>query len=143
MSAFIHDDGTFDVLYATLKNSEEFKLECDKTALEFVRALREWNYKSVNFRYNENDVADLYVPKSVMPISDVALIKLIESIDYQCCEVKDWIQSDEYRILRHLSNFLALDVVTKLPEYSAAAWEYHREHLDEVYSISDLIKGVA
>lgn len=128
MSAFIHDDGSYDAIFATLTHNKElwWYNHYDGTLLQFVSMLRIWNYRSVNHRYHKNTDPDPYVPQPAVSLTPIALFKLLNSIDYQSCEIQEWYNSPEKIELSRIQLRIAEKFIPKNDEYKNAPWEVTR-----------------
>lgn len=97
---------------------------------EVVKLLLAENVRSVKYRY-EDEFPRLFgrhtplpyytVPRRSQRVRIVQAFKLIDCLDYQCCEPPDWEQSEAFCFLQALRKHLWQN----LPGYEDAAW-----HLD-------------
>lgn len=126
MSAFMHDNETYDSILATLRSKGDTWRynRYDGTPLEFVTKLREWNDKSVKNRYKNTDfgVLDEYKPKANRILTDVELYKILSSVEYQSCEIDSWDSSQERLCLTVVQRNLTEDSIRNTPEFQAARW---------------------
>lgn len=121
MSAFIHDNETYDQILATLESNQYWREEL--TPEQFVRNLREWNYKSVDYRYREtNDRGNWEPNRRAEKLSPVELFKILQSVTYQSCEIPEYFQSTEYRIVLEIQVGAASKRLSNTAEYQAARW---------------------
>ena len=89
-------------------------------AQEIGQILLDENYRSVNYRYSEDDKPPRFVNHPARSCSAVELIKLIHCYQYQACESPDWEQTEAYAIAAYLEGA----AVRKLPGYEDAMWEF-------------------
>lgn len=140
MSTFIHDDGTFDKIYSTIKHYNLDFSTFDGDLLTLIRAIRESNYKSVDFRYKETNTRSEYSPLSTSPLNKYEFIKILNSLKYQSCEHPEWETSTEKRVIDELIADVSYDIISASENYSKAPWEYNRSSNDKSISLMDLIK---
>lgn len=115
MSAYIVNDKT---IHAIVKGFEMYKAEYRakgyKEPIQIIIDLQEirngigqsllnQNYKSVNFRYNENDETPIYNYEDV-EINEGILLGCIDCYIYQACETDDFFESELYKSLVNLKN---------------------------------------
>ena len=115
MSAYIVNDKT---IHAIVKGFEMYKAEYRakgyKEPIQIIIDLQEirngigqsllnQNYKSVNFRYNENDETPIYNYEDV-EINEGILLGCIDYYIYQACETDDFFESELYKSLVNLKN---------------------------------------
>lgn len=85
------------------------------------------NIRSVCYRYSDlqadtarqhmaGESAYRYAPTAPQP--PVAVLKLINSLEYQSCESPDWEQTRAYAVLERIRS----DLIYKLPGYDEAPW---------------------
>lgn len=126
MSAFIVTRTHIDAIVTTL-----FEQECSSIK-EILKnygnnqdliGLTLWNenYKSVNYRYEENDSTPQYIhrPKVVKLMQS---LKAIDCLNYQSCEHPDYRKSEANKILSTLKDVLLNKMKNSNPEYEAATW---------------------
>lgn len=77
------------------------------------------NRISVNHRYNDGDEIDPIYTFRRVRYSPVAVLKLIDSYEYQSCEHPAWEQSQAMRLCYQLRK----QVISNLPGYDDAALE--------------------
>lgn len=75
---------------------------------------------SVNHRYHDGDEIDVIYSFRRLWQSPVAVLKLIESYEYQSCEHPSWDESQAKRLCDQLRK----QVVSKLPGYDEAPWAF-------------------
>lgn len=77
------------------------------------------NYRSVNYRYRENDEAPAFTfDPNQRRISTVEALKAIHCYEYQACEHPEWEQSDAHKFCTKLRHSLE----HYLPGYEEAPW---------------------
>lgn len=77
------------------------------------------NYRSVNYRYRQQDEAPEYYYRPYRKeLSAVAILKLVNNYMYQACEHPDWEKSDAFKISERIKDSL----INKLPGYDEAEW---------------------
>lgn len=84
------------------------------------------NRLSVNHRYAENEVEDLYTygrPAIAGSVDPVVILKAIACFEYQSCEHPGWEASEAYAFCQALR----LRMIRHLPGYEEAPWEISRE----------------
>ena len=126
MSAFIVTKNHIDAIVTTLSaqecNSIKEILKNYGNNLDLIGLIL-WNenYKSVNYRYNENEKTPKYShrPKSLKLMESV---KAIDCLNYQSCERPDYESSEANKILSTLKDVLLNQMKNSNPEYEAAAW---------------------
>lgn len=86
---------------------------------EIGQKLVDENYRSVNYRYDEDKKPHIFKKQSYMPnISAVQIIKACACYNYQTCETPDWRETEAYAIVQALRE-RAIDM---LPDYDEAEW---------------------
>lgn len=132
MSAFVVNESHIDVLmqFATrfrayrgsnyyYWNGESHKITRDNVS-ELGQKLLDENYKSVNYRYNDNEIPDKYVYKvPSRTYTPVEILKACACLNYQSCEHPEWEESEAYAILETIKS----DAINALPGYEEANWE--------------------
>src|ERR1051326_2304968 len=128
MSAWIVSKEHIDTLVAGLwmpehegyptyyHNGEPMRKHYDPS--EVGQMLWDENYRSVNYRYDENKTAPRYTYTEPQPVSAVQLIKSIDCYEYQSCETPDWPDSEAYTFCQALRSH----AIGKLPGYDEAHW---------------------
>ena len=146
MSAFMHREETYNsignklqqILYSnreSVRHSIDRALgvnarlltpdEVDVIVKAFVETLYAQNLRSVEYRYREDTVAQSFYEfnfRKSQDLSIIGLFKLLESVDYQCCETPDYKELPMAIQLRAMIDNLARHIVSRLPEYEKAAW---------------------
>jgi hypothetical protein len=83
------------------------------------------NRLSVNHRYNENEVEDIYsfTPiKGTVRVNPVMILKAIDCYEYQSCEHPGWEGSEAHAFCEALRRRM----IRRLPGYDEAPWEVGR-----------------
>lgn len=144
MSCFIHDDRSFDVLFATLNAMRKRgELSAYVKCREFVACLREYNHKAFDERYSESTEVEPWEPKTEIPIGALACFKLLSSIDYQCIDSTEYCTSQIRKDLDEVKTCIADSYFNNIPEYRVAPWSYNDSDRTEIISLSDMINGRA
>lgn len=86
-------------------------------AQEIGNILWNQNYRSVNYRYHDNQESPKYYFKQNV-VSPVQVLKLISCLDYQSCETPDWEQTQAFKLLDEIKSI----VINSLPGYAEAKW---------------------
>lgn len=77
------------------------------------------NYRSVNYRYDEEEIDTLYHYRKPRIVADpVQVLKAIRCLEYQSCEHPEWEQSEAWAFLQALQGF----AINALPGYDDAKW---------------------
>ncbi|GAB2564105.1 hypothetical protein [Leucobacter ruminantium] len=76
------------------------------------------NQRSVNYRYDENELEYVYTHRPSRPRTPVELLKAIDCYEYQACETPDWEDSEAAAFCEALRSHLIGD----LPGYHDAPW---------------------
>lgn len=151
MSAFTHSDKAFNSIAFTLdrmKDSADWSVKhlmdeiltvisarrsapdeiasyCVPTWIidRFCEDLQRANLASVNYRYRENEV----IPYTCVPhkgdrLAPIALAKLLDSVNYQSCEVPNWEETPIAKELVEIRRALDSHIVRNLADYQKAAW---------------------
>lgn len=87
------------------------------------QALLEQNYKSVNYRYGEDEPTPMFEPEDVSEhIANLGTIMgCINCYNYQACETEDYDESDIYHSLEHLKEALYENALKRLG-YTEFPW---------------------
>lgn len=92
-------------------------------AQEIGQTLLDENYRSVNYRYRETEAAPRYQTNGYRSVPDpVSALKLINCLDYQCCETDDWATTKARAIL----DGIQAAAIRALPGYDAAPWGLYK-----------------
>lgn len=122
MSAYIVSDDTISVIvkgfekYGVVYKAENYKPE--PSAIIFRQeknnaigqSLLEYNYRSVNVRYNRNDHPHEYVFKDI-EIDEGMLFGCINCFIYQSCEIPLFYHSVIYSVLNQLRYSMAVSLI--------------------------------
>ena len=74
------------------------------------------NRRSVDFRYDETDIEDVYLHSRSSERSPAAMLKAIDCYEYQACETPDWEDTEAARFCQALRAHL----IRQLPDYDDA-----------------------
>ena len=88
---------------------------------EIGQKLVDENYRSVNYRYNEDTQPETFKNIPQRRFSPVELIKACDCYNYQSCETPDWKETEAYAIMQMLRE----RAIDNLPGYSEAAWQIY------------------
>jgi hypothetical protein len=83
------------------------------------------NQLGVNFRYDENDVEDIYTftpLKGTVRVNPVMILKAIDCLEYQSCDHPGWKKSEAHAFCQALRRRM----IHRLPGYREAPWEVGR-----------------
>ena len=115
MSAFIVSKKHIDIIVNALSGVDSPELHMDNTG----QMLWEENFKSVNYRYNENSKCPKYVfKKPEKEYTPVEIAKFVHCYMYQSCEHDEWGDSDA----KATANKLLTDLWHNMPGYASAKW---------------------
>jgi len=90
-----------------------------ETAEFIARTLYIENVRSVNYRYNERTRFNGFAFElDTVKRSPIAIIKLVNSLEYQSCERPDFAKSEAKAILTAISTAM----VRQIDGYNGAAW---------------------
>jgi hypothetical protein len=83
------------------------------------------NRRSVNYRYTEDEIEELYTFKRLggSTVTPVDVLKSIECFEYQACEHPGWSASEARRFCEALRHTM----IGRLPGYSDAPWGVERD----------------
>lgn len=97
-----------------------FKLGLLEQCQTEANVLMAENIRSVNHRYNEKDNTESKVKLDLnaKPLSALAVLKLIDCLEYQSCECDDYHNTEAYKLLSVYRSRMAC----KLPGYDAEEW---------------------
>lgn len=112
MSAFIVSKKHIDAMLTPLQSDNS-----DDELSKMGNTLWQENYKSVNWRYRENEVAPEYQFTSNAQ-GNVQVLKLCNCYDYQSCETDTYEDSEAYKIV----NTIRKIVSSSLDGYDEAKW---------------------
>ena len=74
------------------------------------------NYRSVNYRYSENNPAPRFFYRTLRAYTPVEIIKACDSYRYQSCETDDWEQTEAFAICEAIRE----RAIDSLPGYDEA-----------------------
>lgn len=121
MSAFIVSDNTIHAVlsFMSMYKAHLYEKGAPLHLNDVGQVLLDENYRSVNYRYGENETPRKYVfIAQALPLTAVEVLKLIDCIAYQSCECDDWEHTRAYRLLQRIRNW----VIAQLAGYDAAKW---------------------
>ena len=137
MSCFIVSDAHIDALVTAARLARDFYFN-DPSETSFCRPggtdrkilgpvdaqqvgqmLVNWNYKSVNARYNDSTEPHEYKFNLSTDWKASEIIKACHCYAYQSCEAKNWETSPAYSFIKSLESHM----VRNLPGYDEAPWE--------------------
>jgi hypothetical protein len=85
--------------------------------LDMFRLLKQANYDSLTARYgDEPSTADERLGR--LQLSPLAIVKACDCLEYQCCEVSNWRDTDAARTI----DYVRTAAIYRLPGYDAADW---------------------
>jgi hypothetical protein len=84
------------------------------------------NQYSVNYRYNEKEIAEKYqyVPVNRKYTTNVQIYKFCLCLDYQSCEFPEWKRSQAFYFLCQIKDAIMYDMIGKTAEYESAKWDF-------------------
>jgi hypothetical protein len=93
------------------------------TISAFVNDLQAKNVESVAFRYREepSDVRRI-VYRKTLPVPLEQIIKWLECIDYQSCELAHWEDTQVCKASQELVSILSGAIVKRSASYDSASW---------------------
>ena len=120
MSAYIVSDNTIHAIVKGLEKYQQFEyyeaenfnsakyrrsiiIDLQQMRNDIGQSLLDENYRSVNYRYREEEKAPKYSYKDV-EINEGVLLGCINCYIYQACETDDFFESKLYRSLLHLKD---------------------------------------
>ena len=125
MSAFIVDTETINTIvnYYAKRKTDIWNPETDSsielTPEEIGQVLIDANFRSVNARYNENEVSEKYTYKlNIDRVEPVQIIKHVHCLEYQSCEYDRWERSLAKRICEEIIS----KAIRNLKGYEEAKW---------------------
>lgn len=128
MSAFVVSEDHIKAIVAFYANGRYFTaISKEEEATRMANILMEQNVRSVNRRYEENQPAERIEITTrditCKLINDpVAILKLVQSLEYQSCETDDWRETEAKSILDTIQS----DAISRLPGYEHAPWTYSK-----------------
>ena len=120
MSAYIVDKKTIDRVVTFMVEKDKFEEFRVTDPDEMGQRLWQLNADSVNSRYNEANVCDVY-KYSRTPTTAVQALKSLACLLYQSCE-GGCHEKELFVLLDKLKNQIAISICYKLHEYSEAEW---------------------
>lgn len=107
-------------LYLTNASGQRYRVRAERDPELIAECLIKANYDSVNFRYSESQEVPVgeYFPVATAFVSAIQIVKLCDCLNYQCCEVDDWEETDAAKIIRTIRN----DAIGRIPGYDEAEW---------------------
>lgn len=119
MSAFIVEDDHIDFLVSYATGGGPYRASSESPQ-KLGQMLVDQNWRSVNFRYRENDPAPTYryVPFTA-PIRPVDVIKACDCYDYQACETEDYEETAAARLIKAIRSKA---IRAALPALESAKW---------------------
>lgn len=124
MSAYVVNDATISVLVDGFINycgldipfyqSRGWLIDVYQERQEIGQKLLDYNYKSVNYRYNEDNKPRKFVYKEVPESYKYnILLGCINCYNYQACEPDDYYESDIYKGLQELKEKMLRRIAEK------------------------------
>lgn len=113
MSAFIVTDRTINAL------ATAYLLTVSRStpSQSIAQTLLNENYRSVNFRYNENDAApSIEYRTEGLDLSAVEVLALCSGYEYQACETNDWVDSEACKMIEAIK----YGAICRLPGFEEA-----------------------
>jgi len=102
-----------------IRVSQNIFRELNPESAEAVGALlAAQNRRSVNFRYDEEEIEPVYQHGPTRSYSPVELLKIIKCYEYQSCETPDWDTSEAHNFCTALKDQL----IHLLPGWDDAPW---------------------
>lgn len=87
---------------------------------KFSGALYSANVESVNYRYNDDQPLNGFKFKRFyVDLPAVQILKAIDCLEYQSCELKEWEQTFAFKALQSVKD----RAISCLPGYGDAPWE--------------------
>lgn len=129
MSAYIVSDTTIHSILRYAKH-QRFTSICVENMIYDIsneedvnllgQMLVDQNYRSVNFRYKQNDPAPKfqYSRSWSTGITAIEFLKCLSCLEYQSCETDDWLQTPAYQLI----NVLMRRSFRLLAGYEDAPW---------------------
>lgn len=132
MSCFVHSDQTFNRVFWSIAFYKDHAAPiryCFRHILDaktFAKKLRDWNVKAYVSRYKVKQKKADYEPSSVcQAFTPIELLKILQSIDYQCIDCLQYQKSSEKGDLEKSVDLLMSLIISDSPEYQAAKWSYN------------------
>ena len=133
MSAYIVSNETISAIvkgfeiYKTKYHGEGYKpqtgwlIELNKERQAIGQSLLNQNYRSVNYRYNEDTTPERFVFKDVY-VTPSIIYGCIHNYEYQACETDDYFLSEVHKSLDELQHNM-LERILKI-QYGDYPWGY-------------------
>ena len=103
---------------------EMYEVCSGMTTDKIINMLYKQNNKSVNVRYAQNNkVKTIKITSKKLTMTDIEVIKLIDSIIYQSCETKSYFTSKAYIILIYIKSKIMMNLLRKS--------EYFKQYYNE------------
>lgn len=119
MSAFIVSDDHIDFLVTYAIGGGPSRVSGEQPQ-KLGQMLLEQNYRSVNWRYNDNAAVPTYVFRPFTgPMTPVGILKACQCYDYQSCETEDYEKTDAARLVDAIRS----KAIRSLPGWENAAYE--------------------
>lgn len=130
MSAFIVGDKLINIILEYLNRNGKrvythnnvFLIDDLDHLTKMAQILVDENYRSVNFRYNENTKPHKieYSPVAAFQeLPPVNVLKACNCYDYQSCETQDYHESEAFQIIEAARTI----AIHNLPGYDQAPWD--------------------
>ena len=127
MSAYIVNKKHIDALVSYFKKMDGYAFNealrkpilSEDAPNEIGQILVDANYKSVNERYDSEDVPEKYEHELYKICTPVEILTACDGFEYQACEADDWESSSAFSIINGIRSV----AIRKLPGYEEAAWE--------------------
>ena len=112
ISAIVKGFEVFNVEYRAedYKEPVQILINLQKIRNSIGQSLLNQNYKSVNYRYNENSKTPEFKYKDVS-INEGAILGCIDCYVYQACETSDFFESELYNSLMKLKNAMLIKLI--------------------------------
>ncbi len=107
-----------------VQSNSSFTIEPELSELvEIAKILYKENVKSVNYRYNTRSRLPNLENHTPIQVNNTELIKLIQCLDYQSCEHKDYTKSKAKKMIDELLIAVYYAILIKNnKDYDAAKW---------------------
>lgn len=123
MSAYIVSDATIDALVTFAIGGGVYRVTSENPQKVGQMLVNE-NYRSVNHRYREKELAHTYTFKPMTRhLSPVTILKLCDCYDYQACETEDYEATDAAKMIDGIRH----RAIRTLSGYDDAPWGLHDE----------------
>ena len=143
MSAYVVNDETISVLvdaferftdrdreYDFYPKEKGWLIDLNKERQAMGQALLDYNYKSVNYRYNENEKPRKFVYRCLEDSYKLnIIIGCIHCYNYQACEPDDYYESIIYKNLQRLKEIMLDRICQRDGEMT---WGYEPDESDNI-----------